>query len=256
MKVLIIACLIVVVTSASFLEKHAAKFLIFKVKYDKIYRNQAEELESFNVFIENLRLFEAHNYLYEQGLVTFKKGINQFTDRTQDELNALLMHRYRITSRFGVEHVKSGLTIPDSIDWRKDGQVSEVKNQGECGSCWAFSSTGALEAVYKRETGILISLSEQQLVDCAVDRGCGGVANLKVPTSYIKQYGLESEESYTYTGNNDNCTYNASKVVTSASDYHIIEFRDENALLDAVANVGPVSVAMDASRLFNYESGI
>jgi cathepsin L len=153
--------------------------------------------------------------------------------------------------------VKTGLAIPDSVDWRTQGQVTEVKDQGNCGSCWAFSVTGSTEGAYYRSSGKLVSLSEQQLVDCSTDinSGCGG-GYLDYTFPYVQQYGLQTESSYPYTASDDNCKYSASDVVTKVSGYHSIESEDEDALLDAVANVGPVSVAIDANYLSAYDSGI
>jgi len=256
MKVLIVACLVVVAVSA--LGEPEASFQAFKLKHGKTYKNQVEETQRYAIFKNNLRSIEEHNLLYAQGLSSYKKGINQFTDMTQEEFSAILALSAAKRPHFNAtQHVKTGLAVPDSADWRTDGQVTEVKDQANCGSCWAFSVTGSTEAAYKRSTGQLISLSEQQLVDCSTDinAGCDG-GYLDETFTYVKSKGLQTESSYPYTAEDGNCQYSESDVVTKVSGHHSIASEDEDALLDAVANVGPVSVAMDATYLSAYESGV
>nr|ABG73217.1 cathepsin L 1 precursor [Diaprepes abbreviatus] len=257
MKVFIAACLLVAV-SATVLEETGVKFQAFKLKHGKTYKNQVEETARFNIFKDNLRAIEQHNVLYEQGLVSYKKGINRFTDMTQEEFRAFLTLSSSKKPHFNTtEHVLTGLAVPDSIDWRTKGQVTGVKDQGNCGSCWAFSVTGSTEAAYYRKAGKLVSLSEQQLVDCSTDinAGCNG-GYLDETFTYVKSKGLEAESTYPYKGTDGSCKYSASKVVTKVSGHKSLKSEDENALLDAVGNVGPVSVAIDATYLSSYESGI
>jgi len=257
MKV-ILACLLVVAVSASQLGELGVKFQAFKLAHGKTYLNQVEETKRFNIFTDNVRAIDEHNALYTKGLVSYKQGINQFTDLTREEFRAKLTLSSANKPQFNTtKYVKRGLAIPDSVDWRTQGQVTEVKDQGDCGSCWAFSVTGSTEGAYYRSSGNLVSLSEQQLVDCSTDinSGCGG-GYLDYTFEYVEQYGLESEASYPYTASDDDCKYDASAVVTKVSSYKSIDSEDEDALLEAVATVGPVSVAMDATYLSGYETGV
>lgn len=262
MNIFIVASILVVAVCASVLEKQEVEFQAFKVKHGKTYLNKAEEIYRFNIFKENLLNIEKHNILYEQGLVGYKKGITQFADLTKEEFRAYLNPDISRKPTFKTtKYVKSGLTAPSSIDYRQLGQVTEVKNQGYCGSCWAFSVVGSTEAAYARKSGQLVSLSEQQLVSCTIDSlggvngGCnGGLLDATFP--YIQEYGLESEDAFPYRGDNGTCSYSASEVVTKVSDYVSIGYKDEDALLDAVANVGPVSVSLCADPLDFYDSGI
>lgn len=257
MKAFIFAGLLVVAVSATLLEELGEKFRAFKLEHGKTYKNQAEETLRFNIFKNNVRAIEEHNALYEQGHTSYKKGINKFTDMTKEEFTAMLKLSSSPKLKFnGTGHIKTGLSIPDSVDWRST-QVTEVKDQGFCGSCWAFSITGSTEAAYYRKNGKLVSLSEQQLVDCTTDlnSGCSG-GYLEQNFDYCRETGLESEESYPYTGWDGDCQFSASKVVAKVSEYKVIDEGKENDLLDAVANIGPVSVGMDASDLSAYESGI
>ena len=153
--------------------------------------------------------------------------------------------------------------IPESIDWREKGAVTEVKQQRKCGSCWTFSATGALEGQIWRKTGKLISLSEQQLVDCDMsDYGCRG----GFPASafkYIKSVGgIEKEEDYPYVSQSmyeprRKCEFNKEKVVASNTGYVQLPKGDETKLREAVATIGPISIAISARpSLSQYTEGI
>nr|AAD41105.1 cysteine proteinase [Hypera postica] len=258
MKVAIFFSLLVVAISASISEELGAKFQAFKLEHGKTYLNQAEESKRFNIFTDNVRAIEAHNALYEQGKVSYKKGINKFTDMSQEEFKTMLtLSASRKPTLETTSYVKTGVEIPSSVDWRKEGRVTGVKDQGDCGSCWAFSITGSTEGAYARKSGKLVSLSEQQLIDCCTDTsaGCDG-GSLDDNFKYVMKDGLQSEESYTYKGEDGACKYNVASVVTKVSKYTSIPAEDEDALLEAVATVGPVSVGMDASYLSSYDSGI
>ncbi|CAG9762595.1 unnamed protein product [Ceutorhynchus assimilis] len=255
MKSFILASLLVVAVSASLmLEDHVALFRNFKLEHNKQYMNQAEETKRFAVFKNNLRAIEEHNALFDHGLVSYKQGVNKFTDRTSEEFKAYLgLLQKPILNT--IKYVKTGYVVADSVDWREKGQVGPVKDQGHCGSCWAFSVTGSTEAAFFRKNGKLTSLSEQQLIDCVTaNYGCsGGYMNEAI--LYVKEKGLQTEESYPYKGIDGNCQYNSSKIVAKISDYVSI-VKDESALLEAVATIGPTSVNIDASFLGAYHSGI
>jgi cathepsin L len=198
---------------------------------------------------------------------TYRLGINSFADWTVEEFRQNLLgtrlnmtsHRNQITGRF--LRLPSHLKAPESIDWRESGAVSGVKNQGNCGSCWAFSTTGALEGAHYRLKNSLVPLSEQQLIDCSSkynNEGCNG-GLMDNAFQYIKENGgLESEDSYPYKGKEGKCRFDKTKVVATCSGYMDVKSGDEEALREAVATVGPVSIAIDVTedKFMLYKDGI
>lgn len=180
----------------------------FKKTHGKSYLGAEIENYRFGIFKKNVDIIEKHNQEYSMGLFTYRLGINQFADWTFEEFKTTMLGtsnrfsgKYESVGHFMrlPDHVK----IPDAVDWREKGAVTPVKNQGQCGSCWAFSTTGSLEGQHFLATGDLLSLSEQQLVDCSKkynNDGCNG-GLMDNAFKYIKENGgIESEESYPYKG--------------------------------------------------------
>ncbi|MBN3280405.1 CATS protein, partial [Polyodon spathula] len=151
----------------------------------------------------------------------------------------------------------SGAIVPDAIDWRDKGCVTE----GACGSCWAFSAAGALEGQLKLKTGQLVSLSPQNLVDCSSkygNHGCNGGLMHHAFQYVIDNQGIDSDSSYPYTAQEGQCRYNSANKAATCSQYHCISEGNEEALKEAVGTVGPISVAIDATRpqFILYRSGV
>jgi len=244
---------------------------LFKAVHKKAYTSEAEESLRQKIFNQNVDMIEEHNQKYEAGKETFKMGINRFADMLQSEIGAL-MKGFRSTDKVPATSVfvaDKNAALPDTVDWREEGIVTPVKDQGDCGSCWAFSTTGTLEGQHALSTGSLVSLSEEQLVDCAPfpNQGCDG-GFPKYALNYIRNNGgIMSEEDYPYLSTDTQeitgpCEFVARKVVATCTGYVAVKSSDENgdelALKEAVADIGPISVSIDASHLsFQfYKSGV
>lgn len=149
---------------------------------------------------------------------------------------------------------------PDSIDWRAAGVVTNVKNQGQCGSCWAFSAIGAIEGQHAMRTGNLTSLSEQNLVDCTNNYscyGCGGGWPDKAMDYVINNHGIDTESSYPYLGVDESCEYKKISSGATISRVVSIDYGNMKALYNALGTIGPISVAIDAEDDFQfYKTGI
>ncbi|RUS84659.1 hypothetical protein EGW08_007579 [Elysia chlorotica] len=165
--------------------------------------------------------------------------------------------------RSSVQFVPSSAAAPPTeVDWRTKGYVTKVKNQLQCGSCWAFSTTGSLEGQNFKKTGNLTSLSEQQLVDCSAkfgNKGCKG-GLMDNAFKYIKENnGLDTEQSYPYTAKTGRtCKFNPSAVGATDTGFVDVKRGSEEALQQALAEIGPISVAMDAGHMSfqHYRTGI
>lgn len=153
---------------------------------------------------------------------------------------------------------KSLDSLPESLDWRANGWVTNVKNQGQCGSCWAFSAVGAMEGQHANVTGNLVSLSEQNLVDCvSTCYGCSGGWMSYAMEYVLLNNGVDTETAYPYTALDGQCAFNTSTVGATIYEVVNITAGDTDGLLHSLATVGPVSVAICAADDFmNYVSGV
>ncbi|KAH8307750.1 hypothetical protein KR044_012242, partial [Drosophila immigrans] len=240
-------------------------FNAFKLKHHKVYKDVSEELKRLQIFVENKKLIESHNKRYAAGEESYKMGVNKFSDMSPEEFQRLVLTSLNpADSQDGIDYIynpSAKATLPSAVDWRLSGAVNPVKNQGSCGSCWAFSAVGALESHHILSTQQSVSLSEQNLVDCTRgapynNHGCGGgwpIAAL----NYVKDNGgINTASYYPYEGLDKSCRYNKNYIGSKVSAIIQIEKGNESALASAVANKGPISVCIDASLFQYYQSGV
>jgi len=164
---------------------------------------------------------------------------------------------FKPTTSVPMTTVRKAQNLPTSIDWSQKGAVTPIKNQGQCGSCWAFSTTGSLEGIYAITTGTLDSFSEQQLVDCSDsfgNMGCDG-GLMDQAFQYVEANGIELESTYPYKGVDGKCQYKAASTIFKIDNYTDVTPKDNDALQAAVAGQ-PVSIAIDAENIMFYSSGI
>jgi cathepsin L len=230
----------------------------FKNAHNKVYATVEEEVHRFNIWKKHFKMIRKHNKEATNGTHTYWLKMNNFGDLTNEEFSSIY-NGYMPSLRGETTKMKSktfeydpSIKTPDSVDWREKGYVTEVKNQGQCGSCWAFSTTGSLEGQHFKATGQLVSLSEQNLVDCSGkygNLGCNG-GLMDQAFQYVKENGgIDTEETYPYHGRNEKCSYNSSNVGATDKGFVDVQSKDEDALKQALATIGPISVAIDAGHV-------
>ncbi|XVE51469.1 hypothetical protein DITRI_Ditri02bG0043300 [Diplodiscus trichospermus] len=231
-------------------------FQQWKEKYRQVYQHAEEAEKRYENFKRNLKyILERNAKIRESTNGGHRVGLNKFADMSNEEFRKTYLSKVKkpinkgtTLSRIMRRKVQS-CDAPSSLDWRNYGIVTGVKDQGSCGSCWAFSSTGAIEGINALVTGDLVSLSEQELVDCdSTNYGCEGGYMDYAFEWVISNGGIDTETDYPYTGVDGTCntTKEETKVV-SIDGYQDVEESD-SALLCAVAQQ-PVSVGMDGSAI-------
>merc|ERR1712241_1297423 len=212
----------------------------FKERYGKQYLNEIEGVRRL-IWEDNYDFMQEHNTAFRSGELTFEVGENEFNDLTTDEFVSML-NGYKMSEepRTNPIFVPKREFAPTKVDWRAKGFVTPVKNQGHCGSCWAFSATGSLEGQHFNKTKKLVSLSEQNLVDCATkegNHGClGGIMDKAF--MYVKDNkGIDTEASYPYTAKNGACKFNATNVGANLTSWTDIKSGSEMDLALAVSRL-------------------
>jgi len=233
------------------------EFVSYVKQFNKVYTSE-ELFTRFQNFVDNKKVIDEHN---AKGL-DWTMGVNAYTDLTSKEFVDLYMGyrpRNNDFARSLNEHVApTNQVLASSLDWRTSGAVTPIKDQGQCGSCWAFSTTGSVEGANKIKSGNLVSVSEQQLVDCAGssgNQGCNGGLMDDAFEYIIKNGGISSEAAYPYTGRDGKCKSPLPPSVATVSKYTDVKKNDETGLMSAI-NIEPVSVAVDATSWQTYRSGV
>jgi len=226
-------------------------------KRTNLYPTKAEHDKRFEIFKDNMDKAEEHN----KGGHSWTMGVTQFSDMTAEEFKAYVACgslKHKKADSVFVAPRNWNKTGVSSIDWVQQGAVTPVKNQGSCGSCWAFSTTGAIEGRYKIAKGQLNSLSEQDLVDCSkVNSGCNGGLMDYAFDFVIKNGGLCSETAYPYVAyQHYSCRDSSCSKEDPISRY--VDVEQTTAALEAACSEGPVSIAIEAdqSSFQQYTSGV
>ena len=241
-----------------------------------MYRNELEHQNRYTIWDNRRALINDHNRRVSEFGYTL--AMNKFSDMKKNEITdqhkGLMMDKQFVDpDSTNIFQPNRQFKPPASFDWRKEGAVTPVKNQCrscrafrkdqklQCGSCWAFSATGAIEGQYFLKTKQLVSLSEQNLIDCSGgwgNYGCNG-GNPVYAFRYVRDNGgIDTEESYPYEAARGTCRFSAKSIGATVTGYVHIPCGNESALMEAVTTVGPISVSIDASgiKFAHYNDGI
>ncbi|RDX68343.1 hypothetical protein CR513_52675, partial [Mucuna pruriens] len=237
-------CLAMHKYNSSNLEAMKVRFERWLKQYDRNYKDKEEWEARFGIYQANIKFIECTNSQKN----SYNLTDNKFADLTNEEFMSTYLGFGTRLLHTGFRYNESG-DLPRSKDWRKEGAVTDIKDQGNCGSCWAFSAVAAVEGINKIKSGKLVSLSEQELIDCDVkngNQGCDG-GLMETAFMFIKENGgLTTTEDYPYEGVDGTCNKTkAGHHAVNISGYEKVPANDETMLKAAVANQ-PVSVAIDA----------
>jgi len=245
------------------------QFQLFKDKFSKVYTTAAEERLRFGIFLRNLAEVEAHN----QAGSSYTRGINEWSDLTHTEWSDIYLGGYKHIATHSKTQasevaVPSVEDLPDSKDWRDEGVVTPVKNQGQCGSCWAFGTTEQIESYTALATQELVQLSAQQVTSCTPNPlTCGGTGGCQGSTpplgyNYVQLFGQTKEEDYPYqsgtTSDTEDCLYDLSTLtpVASITGYDNLPPNNQAAIMNHIATVGPLAISVAANTFKDYHGGV
>eukprot|EP00944_MAST-04C_sp_MAST-4C-sp1_P005907 g5907.t1 len=256
-------------------------FEAYQAEFNKVYSGDSEAVLRKRIFEDRLKDIIAHN---EDSSKSYKRGVNHFTDYTLEEMKSvrglhkgLLYQGHHERRRLQQRSTRAvNTSLPDTVDWRTKNVLTPVKNQGQCGSCWTFASTETLETHVAIKTGVLQELSEQFILDCTPNPkqcggtgGCGGGTAELAYTQLKKLGGMPSEYTYPYisgTGKAGSChgvplpppsPHHGTPMATAKVNGHVsVTSNSYDAVIDALANIGPLAVSVDAGAWHDYESGV
>ncbi|XP_058795009.1 procathepsin L-like [Phymastichus coffea] len=238
----------------------------YKARHNKTYTG-SEELSHRQAWEDNLLKIYEHNMMAAAGHHNYTLRDNHIADLTASQYKREMVKLTPSTRRevSNDEMVAAVLTdphmIPNSLDWRERGFVTKPENQRDCGSCYAYSIAGVISGQIFKKIGRVVTVSEQQLVDCSTltgNLGCSG-GSLRNTLRYLERSkGIMTGDNYPYTAHKGVCKYQKRLSAVSISSWAILPARDERTLEAAIATIGPVAVSINASpRTFQlYNSGI
>jgi len=252
--------LLVALTQAVNVKVDYGMFDSFVSRFNRSYATQNEYLQRAAIFQQNLQLVDFYNR--QEGSAIY--GVTKFMDLTPQEFRGKFLMPKGSIKKNAIDQpivsVDSTAPLPQTFDWRTKNAVTPTKDQGDCGSCWAFSATEAIESAWFLAGNQLVSLSPQQIVDCDQgrgDEGCNGGDTVTAYAYVMAAGGMETETAYPYTGENDKCTFDASKVVAKINSWtYITQNLNETEMQVKLMAMGPLSICVDASTWQFYVGGI
>eukprot|EP01135_Chromosphaera_perkinsii_P003387 Nk52_evm11s242 gene=Nk52_evmTU11s242 len=281
--VAVLVCVLGCAQSARVSMAEHEEFMKWLKKHDKEYDDLDVHVKKLAQWVENYRMIVEHNARND---VSYEMEMNEHGDMSFEEFAKMFLMSETPKVRSEEEHhpdreifapaernaegqllgAANGSPHPataEHVDWRKKGIVSDVKNQKQCGSCWSFATAQAIEGAHALQTGQLITLSEQQMVDCGGPpkyklHGCNGSENMVDGFRYVMDVGgLEREDDYPYKAVEETCKVDKKKFVASIRSYGTTKEGCEKELQEAVATKGPVAIVLHAERkLMFYKKGI
>jgi len=259
MMKLIVLAIILAVAQAN-LHVNMQNFLNFATKYGKSY-SDIEFGQRFKVFQDNLQIAAA---LQAREVGTAHYGVTKFMDLTPEEFSS----NYLMPKELFVNHkpdpkkvklpYKKDIQLPTSFDWRDKGAITPVYDQGQCGSCWAFSATETIESYHILAGGSMVGLSQQQIVDCdTTSYGCNGGWTEHAFNYIEKAGGQDTLASYPYTAQDGTCKANPSNFAAKIKSWaYVTQNDDENAMAQSLVQTGPAAICVDASSWQFYNGGV
>lgn len=265
MRILLLSMILCLVVASQAHPDYSDSWELFKLKFDKVYKSEEEDTYRRGVWTHHTATISSHNSEFDAGVHSFKLGENTYSDLTGDEFVSYF-NGYKSEDKIKATNLfwsnAKVQDLPAAVNWTAKGYVTPVKNQKQCGSCWAFSATGSLEGQWFKKYNKSVSLSEQNLVDCSAkqgNHGCGG-GLMDFAFKYIKlNGGIDTEASYPYTAKTGKvCLYNKTNIGANLTSWTDIPMGSEIDLQKAVAAVGPISIAIDAHlpSFQHYKSGV
>jgi len=253
------------------LKAAAVEFADFKTKFGKVYMDIKEETSRFMIFQENLKRIEQHNSENH----TWIMGVTKFADLTKEEFVSTLNYRPIGSPRPGEKRSKTAIApgLPTEVDWRTEGVITPMRDQGMCGSCWAFAAAAQMSSYAKinNMSHPLLELSPQHLVSCAPNPlkcgGTGGCMGSVEPLAftYASLFGVVTEQEYPYTsgdpwgaGDDQKCKFNGNTqdVSVMVMGFETLPHNEYEAAMEHLANVGPLAASVAASEWGLYFGGV